>query len=144
MIRRATLALAMLLTAGTRAHQPTRATDAEVTLAIFSGRVDPAWVLKPAEAAELRTRLMLLPRTYSTSTYPANLGYLRVLLPAPGHSRRDVITFDHGLVLWQSRKVILAFADPDRKLEAWLLATGRGRTSEDKNWFEIKDMDRHP
>jgi hypothetical protein len=137
-------ALALLSMAYTGdARQPTRATDAEVTLTIFSGRVDPVWVLNPQQAAELRTRLEHLPLADRAYPAPVNLGYLSVLLPDRGR-KRDQVSIDHGKVIWQSRKVIRSLNDPGRALEAWLLATGKGRTSTGERWFELKDLDRHP
>lgn len=125
------------------ARQPTRVTDAEVTLVIFSGRVDPVWVLTPAETVEFRHRLEKLSRAPEPYAAPATLGYLQMLLPDAGR-RRQTVTFDHGRVIWADGKVLHSLTDPNRALEAWLLATGRGKTSQGDGWFTIGDLDKHP
>jgi hypothetical protein len=123
------------------ARQPTRATDTEVTLIIYSGRVDPVWVLTPAEAREFRARLKQLPVAQTFPEPPTRLGTLQVLMPDPGHARRQEVSLDHGKVTWQDRKWLHGLSDPDRKLETWLLATGKGRTSETARWFGVTDLD---
>ncbi len=133
------LITAVLLAPVTEARQPTRATETEVTLVIFSGRVDPVWVLTLAQESELRNRLGHLPRAPEPFAAPRNLGYLRILLP-DGNRRRQEILIDHGHVIWVDRKVLHMLTDPDRSLETWLLATGRGRTSEGERWFTINDV----
>lgn len=141
-IIRGLVACALLLIGGAgNARQPTRATDTEVTLVFYSGRVDPVWVLNPGQATEFRQRLEHLPRAPEPYASPVKLGFLRVLLP-DGRRRRQEVILDHGRVIWADRKVLWSLIDKDRALEAWLLATGKGRTSEGERWFTIHDLDR--
>jgi hypothetical protein len=136
--------LAALAFAGnSNARQPPAARDTQVTLVIYSGRVDPVWTLTRAEAVEFRDRLKHLPKAASIAKPPDMLGFLNVSMPDKGWPRQSV-TLDHGSVIWKDRKVLHSLVDNDRKLETWLLATGKGRTSENARWFTIQGLDRHP
>ena len=114
--------------AGAIAHAKHRAPlrAVTVTAVIFSGRPDPKWKLSQAQTAELRKRLVALPRMSEIPTdaqWPGrDLGHLRVRIPDPGWPD-DVVTVDRGRVLWQSRKVLLFLDDTGRKLEGWLKGT---------------------
>lgn len=142
--RFAAIALALVSSAGAvDARRTTRASDTEVTLVIFSGRVDPVWALTSAQTAEFRLRLTGLPPAAHPYAPPFNLGYLSVLLPGPERPRQTV-TIDHGQVVETGGGLPRSLVDPDRALEAWLLATGKDRTASSDRWFTIKDLDAHP
>ncbi len=123
-----TLAVLSAATIGT-ARQPTRATDTEVTWVIFSGRVDPVWVLTRSEAAEFRRRLDALPRAPGPAAEPTRLGFLRIMLPLAKGGRQPV-TIDRGTVDETTGTGHLHRLDIDRALETWLLETGEGRVPE--------------
>ena len=124
------LALAPATMVGTSsARQPTRATDTEVTLAIYSGRVDPVWVLAGAETVELRKRLAALKVATVPFAEPARLGYLIIQLPVGG-AVREIVTVSRGEVIRGTGATARSFIDTGRRLEKWLLKTRRGQTPE--------------
>jgi hypothetical protein len=90
-----------------------------VTLDVFSGRPNPEWALTPAEGVEFERRLAVLP---PLSVAPADqaqpLGYRGFDVrgcPTP-------VRVFRGLVVNGGQ----TFADPGRRLERWLLDSGRG------------------
>jgi hypothetical protein len=106
------------------ARQPTRATDTEVTLVIYSGRVDPMWVLTAAETAAFRKRLAALIPAAAPFGEPEWPGYLRIQLPGDSGARDSVI-IGRGKVILGSGATARFFVDADRRLEKWLLKTQR-------------------
>src|SRR5579872_1019717 len=89
-----------------------------VTLEVFSGRPNPEWDLAPAQRADFERRMAALPAlTVGISGPDEPLGYR-------GFSVRGLeapIRVFHGQVINGPQ----ALADPGRRLERWLLDSGR-------------------
>ena len=94
----------------------------KVELDIFSGRVNPSWVLTPEQASEFCDRLRRLQRTASARAISTGLGYR-------GFSLHDDSGCCDG---WQRIRVygehvaaeaagrVESRADPERSIELWL------------------------
>jgi hypothetical protein len=92
----------------------------QVTLGIYSGRVDPAWVLTDAEAATLQAALAALPGAVGTPPV-GGLGYHGFTISGPGGT---VVAF-RGAVAAPGEGERSFLADPGRTIERLLLETAR-------------------
>jgi hypothetical protein len=103
----------------------TPTSTSHVELDIFSGRPNPTWELSAADTATLVGMIGSLPPS-QPADLPTPLGYRGFLVsvnePESGSVAR--IGACQGIVEYQSRE-IKYYADPDRKVELWLLATAR-------------------
>jgi hypothetical protein len=104
-----------------------------VTLHVFSGRVDPAWVLSLAQVAALVTRIdalpLLPPLPPGTSHVGRGLGYGGFTVDGlvegtVGDLAVSPITAFKGLIWQGSGTGAMGRADPKRTVEWWLLKTG--------------------
>lgn len=97
--------------------------SALVELDVFSGQNNPTWNLSEAEYAEVHKRINLLPESASKSLQPLPvLGYRGLIIKQEcQHGESVSIRIYRGFV--QSKQLNLL--DPDRKLEKWLLGTGK-------------------
>ncbi len=102
--------------------------QAAVTVDLFSGRPDnPTWSLAPDEVADLSSRLDNLSSSQQKHDQPGNLGYrgIHLELLRPGAEAEERWFIYDGLAEREMPEGSRSFADPYRKLERWLLATGR-------------------
>lgn len=114
-----TVVAAVLL--GCSSLRPAR--QAQVTIDLYSGRADnPTWMLSPADTQTLLGKVSALAPVDYTELSPGNLGYrgFVVELEGPGERLRAY----QGMVVWE-RGQVMAYADPERTIELWLLGTGR-------------------
>ena len=112
------LAVALL---GCGSLRPVR--QAQVTIDLYSGRADnPTWMLSPADTQTLLANVSSLAPVDTTELSPGNLGYRGFVVELEGSGER--LRAYQGVVAWQRRQVTV-YADPERTIELWLLATGR-------------------
>ncbi len=88
-----------------------------VTLEVFSGRPNPEWSLAPAQSAEFEQRLAALPAA-DIAGLDDPLGYRGFSV----RGRVSPVRVFRGQVMNGQQ----ALADPGRRLERWLLDSGRG------------------
>ena len=101
--------------------------QAQVTIDLYSGRSgsradNPTWMLSPADTQTLLDNVSALAPVDTTELSPGNLGYRGFVVELEGSGER--LRAYQGVVAWQRRQVV-AYADPERTIELWLLATGR-------------------
>jgi len=101
------------------------ASPARVELDVFSGRPNPAWELSEADTAALLDVIATLPPT-SPLDLPTPLGYrgFLVSLTAPESGMEMNIHAFRATVEFRGDGTTY-YADPDRQVERWLLATGK-------------------
>ena len=97
---------------------------AEVELDIFSGMPNPTWSLTNAEADSFVKQLAALPRT-SARELAGNLGYRGFVVHVTQEADTEVIRVQSGNVHISQRATNVYLYDEGRKLERWLLNTGR-------------------
>jgi hypothetical protein len=95
-----------------------------VTLGIYSGRVDPAWVLTDAEAATLQAALAALPGAVGTPPL-GGLGYRGFTISGPGGT---VVAF-RGAVAAPGDAERAYLDDPARTIERLLRDTARAHVT---------------
>jgi hypothetical protein len=95
-----------------------------VTLGIYSGRVDPAWVLTDAEAATLQAALAALPGAVGTPPL-GGLGYRGFTISGPGGT---VVAF-RGAVAAPGDGERSFLADPGRTIERLLAETAHAHVT---------------
>ncbi len=96
----------------------------QVTLGIYSGRVDPAWVLTDAEAATLQAALAALPGAVGTPPL-GGLGYRGFTISGPGGT---VVAF-RGTVASPGQGERAFLADHGRTIERLLRDTARAHVT---------------
>lgn len=102
---------------------------ATVSLDIFSGREPPQWCLDGAEAVLLADRISALP--FDGQLPAARLGYSGVTVLFEGEGGLESATCSAGLVsVTRTSGETEVRRDPQRAVERWLLATGRGQYPE--------------
>jgi hypothetical protein len=105
------------------------ATHVEVELDIFSGMPNPTWVLTEAEADSFARRLAQLPES-AAGELPGHLGYRGFIVRVTEGARTQEVRIWAGAVHVSNGAAIRA-ADQDRKLERWLLHSGRSHLSDE-------------
>ena len=103
----------------------TPAATSHIELDIFSGRPNPAWDLSAADTATLTGMIGSLPPS-SPVYLPTPLGYRGFLVSVSEPELRPVATMRayQGVVEYQGYETRY-YADPDKQVERWLLATAR-------------------
>lgn len=99
-------------------------TRVEVELDIFSGMPNPTWVLTDAEAESFMKQLAALPRT-SAGELSGNLGYRGFIVQVTQGTETRLIRIQGGTVHTSEGATTIYVNDEDRKLERWLLNTGK-------------------
>lgn len=102
---------------------------AEVELDIFSGMPNPMWVLTTAEAESLARRLAALPGI-SACDLSARLGYRGLVVKVTNSSATRLIWVQSGCVQIAEGETTIHARDVGRKLERWLIETGRPHLAE--------------
>jgi hypothetical protein len=99
------------------------ASEARVTLHVFSGRPDPGWSLSQVEAVEFSRRIEQLAEAPVDAIPPEpGLGYRGVEVSIWDESCRTALTVRQGYVVVGAA----AFKDARQDLERWLLTTASG------------------
>jgi hypothetical protein len=98
----------------------------EVELDIFSGMPNPTWSLTTAQANDLLDQLAALPPA-SPLELSGHLGYRGFIVQVEEGAEREVIRVQAGAVQITKLAKKTYARDVDRKLERWLLDTGRPR-----------------
>lgn len=102
----------------------------EVELDIFSGMPNPTWILTDAEAESFLKQLPALPPT-SAGELSGNLGYRGFIVQCTQGNATQLIHIQKGIV-HISEGATNVFADDEaRRLERWLLNTGRPHLKDD-------------
>jgi hypothetical protein len=95
----------------------------EVELDIFSGVPNPAWSLAEAEVAGFTGQLAALPRT-APRTLSGKLGYRGFIVQCTEGGDAWSVHLQNGVVRIARGATVYA-DDEQRRLERWLLDTGR-------------------
>lgn len=113
---------------------------AEVELDIFSGRPNPTWKLSAEETSQFLGLLRELPST-EPGWFDAGLGYrgFAVSFQDP-QGRATRVQIYKGIVKRSVEESTEYFADKDRKLERWVLKTGRSELSPDLYEVVAKEL----
>lgn len=103
----------------------------EVELDIFSGRPNPRWDLTSQEAEEFANRFQSLPQHQGGSILEG-LGYRGLIVTKVDENigEYEEIQISNGLVVARRNSQSQQFVDQNRKLEEWLLQTGREQLDE--------------
>ena len=96
----------------------------EVELDIFSGMPNPTWVLSDAEAVSFVEQLADLPAAAATNL-SGNLGYRGFIVKVTQGSGTLLIHIQNGTVHIANDGTDLCTRDDKRKIERWLLNTGK-------------------
>ena len=120
--------LAVWLTACSELARDTQATQvpqAKVALDAFSGRQAPTWTLSRANTSTFLHILEGLPAATSRA-FQDNLGYRGFLVSVNGvdSGSLDIKVFN-GLIRHTAGETVRYVTDADRRLERWLLTTGK-------------------
>lgn len=100
-----------------------------VELDVFSGRPNPQWELTPQEAVEFLNLFRALLEHKVEGRIREGLGYRGFIVVEKEKSIEgyDEILICNELAVARRGRESRQFADKDRKLEQWLLQTGKGR-----------------
>lgn len=104
----------------------------QVELDVFSGRPNPRWNLTSQEAKEFVNRFQALPQHLERSAIEEGLGYRGLIvteLDEPIQEYEEILVAN-GLVIAKQDRQSERFTDQNRRLEEWLLQTGRGQLDE--------------
>jgi len=110
--------------AGTIDGSAPMATRCEVELDIFSGMPNPVWQLSDAEADSFVQLVAALPHS-PTGTLAGNLGYRGFIVQCSQAAATQVIRVQSGTVHLVEGTTTTYARDEARRLERWLLDTGR-------------------
>lgn len=101
----------------------------QVEVDVYSGRPNPHWELTSQEAEELISRFRGLPRYQGARRVNEGLGYRGLIVTKPGNLIEGYheILISNGLVITRQDRQSQQFTDQDRRLEKWVLQTGKGR-----------------
>lgn len=102
----------------------------EVELDIFSGMPNPTWVLTNEEADSFVKQLAALSST-SAAELSGNLGYRGFIVQVTQETGTQLIHIQTGLVHLSTDATNVYVSDKDRKLERWLLNTGKPHLKDD-------------
>jgi len=106
------------------ARSPQEVATMQVSLAIYSGRPDPSWLLSPTDGEWLRQRLAN-PIPFTGERTIAGLGYggfmISDLSTAP--QEQQIVRVYRGQIETITGSQVTVTADPDRQLERRLFAT---------------------
>jgi hypothetical protein len=113
-------------------EKPVSASNAVVTLDVFSGRPNPTWSLSEPATAELLRRIQALDAAKSDAPEFQNLGYRAVRVEFQEPNKGEVVvTASRGTVTLERTGQRLSLADAGRKFELWLANTGAGHLTPD-------------
>lgn len=93
---------------------------ADVEIDIFSGRPNPTWTLSDTQTASLLEMVGGLPQSEAGAA-PDHLGYRGMIVRLHNAAAREVAVHN-GVVVVNGT----SHTDPERRVERWLLETGRG------------------
>jgi hypothetical protein len=108
------------------------ASNAVVTLDVYSGRPNPTWSLSEAMTAELLRRLQALEASKVDAPEFDGLGYRAVRAELQDQAKSvAVVSASRGLVTLEQAGQRFRYADSGRQFELWLVNTGTGHVSPD-------------
>jgi hypothetical protein len=108
------------------------ASNAVVTLDLYSGRPNPAWPLSAVATHELLHRLQALDVMKVDTPEFDGLGYRAVRAELHEQAKRAaVVTAARGVVTVEQAGRLFRYADADRQFELWLVNTGTGHIAPD-------------
>lgn len=107
------------------AATPVNVKKAKVTLQVFSGRENPSWSLSEKQIDELFALLNNLPKA-EPGNFQDGLGYrgFQVLLTENTTEKTHEIVAYKGRIHYKTADAEAYFADPERRLEKFLLKSG--------------------
>jgi len=106
----------------------------QVEVDIFSGRPNPSWNVTCDEADEFLRLFRALPESSSkVAVNDDGLGYNGLIVTEPDNSLDGYrqVSVAKGWVVARGDSQSRQFIDQGRKLEQWLLQTGKGRMDDD-------------
>ena len=92
---------------------------ADVEIDMFSGLPNPTWTLSDTQTASLLEMVAGLPQTESDA-HSDNLGYRGMIVRLRDAAVRELVVHNGVVAVNGTRR-----ADSDRRVERWLLETGR-------------------
>jgi len=110
----------------------------EVELDIFSGMPNPTWILTDAETDSFVKQLAALPQT-SARELSGNLGYRGFIVECAQGGNTQLIRVQKGTVQISEGATNVYASDKDRRLERWLLNTGKPHL--DNELFQMAEQD---
>jgi hypothetical protein len=110
----------------------------QVELDIFSGMPNPSWILTNEEANSFAAQLATLPRT-SAAELAGNLGYRGFIVQVTREINPRLIRIQRGTVHISEGASTVYAHDEERKLERWLLYTGKPYLKDDL--FQIAERE---
>jgi hypothetical protein len=111
---------------------------AEVELDIFSGMPNPTWILSADESEDFERQLAALPRI-PAATLSGRLGYRGMIVLVTGDTERRSVRVHAGAVQISVGATTVHARDEERRLERWLIETGRSRV--DPKLLQIAERD---
>jgi hypothetical protein len=104
-----------------------KASNAIVTLDLYSGRSNPTWSLSGAVVTELLRRLQSLEASEVGPSRFDGLGYRVVRAELRGEAKTEaLVSASRGVVTVEQAGERFRFADTGRQFELWLVNTGTG------------------
>jgi hypothetical protein len=110
----------------------------EVELDIFSGVPNPAWSLTVAESENFVKQLSALAQTPAREL-AGNLGYRGFIVQYSQGADMQLVRVQNGITHISRGTTNLYVRDQDRRLERWLLNTGKPHLKEEL--FQIADRE---
>jgi hypothetical protein len=101
-----------------------RSAKMKVELDIFSGRPNPAWVLSDADARAFLNKVEGLPRA-AVRELSNPLGYRGFIVHVENGADNYRVQVQDGKVQLLRGRTTTYYSDPGRKLERWLLESGK-------------------
>jgi hypothetical protein len=109
-----------------------KASNAVITLDLYSGRPNPTWSLSGAVTAELLHRLQALEASKVDTQEFDGLGYRAVRAELQEQTKiAAVVSASRGVVTVEQAGQRFRFADTGRQFELWLVNTGTGHVPPD-------------
>ncbi|HWN49268.1 MAG TPA: hypothetical protein VNO18_05480 [Xanthobacteraceae bacterium] len=117
------------------------ASNAVVTLDVFSGRPNPTWSLPESTTVELLRRLQALEESKVDALEFDGLGYRGVSAEFHDQSKGVIdVKASRGFVTLNQSGQRFRYVDPGRQFELWLVNTGAGHLTPDLLQYVTKEI----
>jgi hypothetical protein len=106
--------------------------EATVTADVYSGRPNPSWALSQSQIDELNRLVADLVKAGEVTRVPSptdDLGYRSTEVALKSTSDETTLLARDGVVSIRTKSTMKNYADTQRKIELWLLETGKATIS---------------